>query len=305
MPRIRLTLLVAVLLAIAAPLHAQESKPSRLTIATYNVEWMLDVFDDPYSQDESHKPKPREEIEAVAKAIRKVNPDVVTFCELENEGVLRAMVREFLLDMGYEYIAADRTNSDRGQNLGVISRRPITSLTSHRFQDLPTEEGSTPRRFARDLWRVEIQATPRTSLGLYVVHLKSKLDGPNDPGSNKWRLSEINDARRIIGRELTANPDALLTMMGDFNDTPDSQAITTMMQPFSAKIGSLVDLHAAVAVNKRITYIKEPYRSTIDYILASPALAKCVVKGSAKVLDDEPLLSGSDHAPVVATFELP
>ena len=64
---------------------------------------------------------------------------LITFEELENEGVLHEMVREFLPDMGYEYIAVDTTNSDRGQNLGILSRKPIVSMTSHRMEELKLE----------------------------------------------------------------------------------------------------------------------------------------------------------------------
>ena len=59
---------------------------------------------------------------------------------------------------------------------------------------------------------------------------------------------------------------------------------------------------ADVPESNRITYLREPYRSQIDYILVSPALRERLVPGSAYVLSDDKLLAGSDHAPVSATF---
>ncbi|NJL32464.1 MAG: hypothetical protein HC898_13075 [Phycisphaerales bacterium] len=76
------------------------AQSSRLTLAAYNTQWLLDVFDDPYTSDEGIKPKPHEELVALAKALRAVDADVVGLSELENEGVLKAFVAELLPDMG-------------------------------------------------------------------------------------------------------------------------------------------------------------------------------------------------------------
>lgn len=284
--------------------QAPKSDPGRLTIAAYNVEFFLDVFDDPYTLDEGHAPKPRAEIEAVAKAIRELNPDVITFEELENEGVLRAMVREFLSDMGYDFIAVADTNSDRGQNLGVLSRRPIVSVTSHRFEDLKLGGEDQTWRFARDLWQVRIQATATQTIDLYSVHLKSKYDSQGDKESVKYRLAEATAARRIIAENFAQKPGQLAVMLGDFNDEPDSPTLKTLLAPRADGKAFLVDAHAKLAPEQRITYLREPYRSTIDYILVSPALAEKLIPNSAKVLADTAVLSGSDHAPISASFRL-
>lgn len=288
--------------------------PGRLTFASYNAAWLLDVFRDPYINDGDRKPKPRAEIELLAKAIREVNPDVLAVTEVENEGVLKGVVKEFLADMGYEYVTVAHTNSDRGQNLGIVSRRPIVSMTSHRFQELRLDGHDRTWRFARDLWRVEVQVTAKQNVELYIVHLKSKLDSADDKNSATWRLAEATAARRIINDRLARQPDALIAMLGDFNDTPESPTLATLLTAVpanaagkppldSAGFPGLSDSHASLPAKSRITYIKEPHRSTIDYILTSPALAKRLVPGSPRVLDDQAVLGGSDHAPVSAAFQ--
>jgi predicted extracellular nuclease len=283
-------------LLFASPALAQP-RDGQLTVAAYNIENFFDVFDDPYTGDEDNQVKPREGVEAVAKAIRAVNADVMAFEELENEGVLRAMVQEFLGDMGYEYIAVNRSNSDRGINLGVISRKPIVSLTSHRFQQLKVEGDPGTWSFARDLWKVRVQATPARTMDLYVVHLKSRHDSPGDPKSERWRYAEAVGAHRIIGQQLKADPKAWVVMLGDFNDTPETKSIKLLTS-------LLKDPHASLPAEARITYLHEPYRTPIDYTLVSPALFERVVPGSGKVLHDEALNKGSDHAPVSVTFRV-
>ncbi len=97
-------------------------------------------------------------------------------------------------------------------------------------------------------------------------------------------------------------------MMGDFNDTPGSPTLEALLDgPTGAAPkppAGLFDLHAGLPADERITYLKVPYRDTIDYILASSALKERMVLDSARVIQDGSLLGGSDHAPVTAKFDL-
>lgn len=292
-PTAPLVLIAALILAVA-PAHGDD----RLTIAAYNIENAFDVFDDPYTEDELSDVKQRWELEAIAGAIRALDADVVAFSELENEHVLLAMTAAFLSDLGYHYIASGPTNSGRGINLGLISRRPILRLTSHRFCELTLEPDAQIWRFARDVMQVTIQATDHSTVELFIVHFKSKRSSRGDPQSARWRLAEATAARRIIDALLAADPTALLAIVGDINDTPDSAVIRALQDG-----KGLVDVHAPLLAEQRLTYLREPYLDTVDYILVSPALARRLVPGSAKVLTNEVLLQGSDHAPLAATFD--
>lgn len=298
--RYRPVLLVLVaILTVATTTFAQDKPIEQITLMAYNVENMFDVFDDPYTEDERTDVKTRDEIRQIAAAIADQNPDVVVFSELENEYLLRAMVEEFLPEAGYDQIATMKTNSGRGINLGVISRVPIRAMTSHRLRTLTLPDEPKTWHFARDLFRVTLDIGSGQKLDVFAVHFKSKRDSPGDPDSNKWRLAEATAAKSIIGGLLKQDPSRLIAMAGDFNDTADSAVMKLLTDQ-----AKLVDVHAAVPSEKKITYLREPYRSQIDFILASPALAKCLVEGSTVVPDDTKLLAGSDHAPVVARFDL-
>lgn len=287
---------------------AGAAQPERVTIMTYNVKNMYDVFDDPYTFDEGTPVKPRVEIKLIASLIAKLDPDIVAFEELENEGVLKAMVREMLPDGGYQYVAAMPTNSGRGGNLGLISRQPIVSLTSHRFTDLALEMDHKNRawRFARDLLRIRIKLTARQVLDLYIAHFKSRRDSGSDTKSRHWRLAEAIAARRIIDRDRRRHPEHWMLLLGDLNDTPGSKTLQALLAPGQqpAAVAPLIDLHVRLQSQDRITYLRRPYRTTVDYMLASPALAGRLVPGSAHVVSDDLFLGGSDHAPVLATFDL-
>ena len=68
---------------------------------------------------------------------------------------------------------------------------------------------------------------------------------------------------------------------------------------------ALKNLFGDIPEAERITYNKEPYRSMIDFLLVSPAMADMYVKGSYEIhLQATVASGGSDHNPVVATFKL-
>ena len=278
--------------------------PGRVTVMSYNVQNMFDVFDDPYTFDETTRVKPRRQIGAVAAMISRADADIVAFQEIENEGVLRAMVREMLPEAGYQYIAALPTNSKRGIGLGLISRLPVLSLTSHRLQDLTLADRPQKWRFARDLLLARVRVAADRILAIFIVHFKSKLDSEGDEQSRRWRLAEAMATRRIIDAWRHEHPDGWTLLVGDVNDTPGSRTLNALLAPHRDALRPLIDLHAHLPADRRVTYLRPPYRSTVDYILAGPDLASRVVPSSAQVPADPSDLGGSDHAPVVAGFDL-
>lgn len=305
--------LLAALLIACTPAPRASAQPQTLTVGAYNVRNFLDVFDDPYSEDESVKVKPRDEIVAMAKAIKQLDADVVLFQELENEFVLQAMIDEFLPNEGYRHVAAQRTNSGRGINLGVISRFPITELRSYRFQTL-TNPAAPGRewRFARDLMRVTVDAGLDRPVDLFNVHLKSNRDGPDDPNSRLYRTAEAIRVKQIVREEIEQDPEALIVIAGDFNSNyetrPDQPrpwpAMAHLMEPEADGSHLLTDVHAHLSDEQRVTIPGDGRYppATFDYILVSPAMARAYVKDSADIVRSSALTVGSDHRPISAKF---
>ena len=288
-----------------APAAPALATPGRLRVMSYNLYNFFDVFDDPYTRDEDTRVKPRREIVPLAQAIRKSNPDVIAVQEVEAEGLLRAFVNDHLGDQGYRHVLVMPTNSDRGGNLGLISRLPIERVSSHRWTDLSLPGDPQSWRYARDVMQVRLRASPKLVIEVFVVHLKSKIDSPSDKNSARWRLSEARGLRALLDERLAAEPDALLCLMGDHNDEPDSPTIRTLTQPTPAGGAGMTDLHSHLPHGQRLTHRSQKYGdSTLDYIFASPALAKRSIRDGARVLEDKELTAGSDHAPILAEFTL-
>lgn len=307
----RIPLLMLLLVCFASPSTGKE-----VTVMSYNVENMFDVFDDPYTGDEGTDVKQRSEILAIAKAIAASDADIVVFQELENEHLLQGMVDTFLADAGYDHVACQQTNSGRGINLGVISRLPIKSLTSHRFKTL-THPDAPERtwKFARDAMQITVDVDGQ-DLHLFNVHLKSNSSRDGDPNSKLWRTSEAIALKGLVREKLKQDPDALILALGDFNSNIETRpeqprpwpATEHIRKPEADGTQLLSDAHDEIEdYDTRITLPGSgPYPPVIfDYIYASPKLHTMLVKGSAKVIHDRKLVSGSDHYPLYATYDIP
>lgn len=281
---------------------------------SYNVENMFDVFDDPYTGDESTDVKRRDAIAAIAKVIAHADADIVVFQELENEHLLEGMIKTFLPGAGYDYIACQRTNSTRGINLGVISRYPIKRLASYRFLKLTHPDAPDKAwRFARDAMHItlDIEGQP---LHIINVHLKSNSSSAGDRNSMKWRSAEVLGIKSIVREVLTEQPSANALVMGDFNSNIETRpeqprpwpATELMRVPEKDGGRLLIDVFDGIPYDQRVTILgDEKYPPAVfDYIYATPALAKKLEKNSPLVIRDKQLTSGSDHLPVIASFEI-
>ena len=97
------------------------------------------------------------------------------------------------------------------------------------------------------------------------------------------RLEEAKLLRETVDACLTANPNANLVVLGDFNDTKDSASIKAVVGRGKQK---LVDTrpterngdNAASRAPRNVAwthyYAKDDTYSRIDYILLSPAMAR-------------------------------
>ena len=304
-------LLIAIIATVLLPVHrlvdslqAQPADPVRVTLGTYNVRNFFDVHDDPYTEDETAYVKSNKSIRALGKVIKEMNADFIGLQEMENEGILRRFIGWHLEDQGYRYNWVNRMEGTRGINTGFLSKTFVSAITMHRFDELSLPDDDRTWRFARGVIKAVLQPVKGVNIHVYVLHLKSKWSTDNDPQSKMWRLAEATRVAELIDELYQQDPDALVAVIGDLNDTPDSPPIQRILKRNDGS-DRLLDVHDGISPDDRVTYLRAPYRATVDYILASPSLHKCLVDQSAKVLSPKVVEEASDHAPLVATFEFP
>lgn len=280
-----------------APRPMQRVTPGQLVVASYNTLNLFDDVDDPYRDDESTPAKPRDEMMHLAQGIESLNADVIAMEEVENRDYLQRFVDVFLPDLGYKEVVLFEGNDLRGIDVAVISRVPIGTVRSNRHLKFVGEDGVV-QHFQRDLLQVTIEPEGGDPLEIWVVHLKSKRGG--DPVSDVIRLAEAAEIRRQLDARLKADPEARIVVTGDFNDTPESKSIQTIIGSGEQAMWSA---HTDLPNPNVITYNEGEFKSMIDYMLCTPAMHGRYVKGSFQVVQGSIETTGSDHNPIVATFK--
>jgi endonuclease/exonuclease/phosphatase family metal-dependent hydrolase len=200
--------------------------------------------------------------------------------------------------MGYKDVVLFEGNDARGIDVGLISRIPVGDVRSHRHLRFPGHDGRTSR-FQRDVLSVMLEPDGAEPLEVWVLHLKSNSGGRET--AEPIRLAEAQEVRRLLDRVLAENAAARILVMGDFNDTPETATLKTIIGQGSVALWSA---GSDLSDRSLVSYNKGDFRSVIDYILCSPAMAEHYVKGSFQIPQGSVDTTGSDHNPVTATFRL-
>ena len=276
-------------------------------VATYNVENYLD------QPTESRRyPKSAEARAKIREGIRALKPDVLA---LEEMGTTNALLelRDSLKAEGLDFPFWEHVSGhDTNIHVAVLSKFPFTAHRPHTNDQFLL----SGRRFhvSRGFAEVDIKVNPNYSFTLIAAHLKSRRPVAVADEA-ELRLEEAKVLREIIDADLAANPNANLVVLGDFNDTYNTASTKAVIGRGKTK---LIDTRPAErngdnAPNpiprfepRNITWthyygVEDTY-SRIDYIFLSPGMAREWVKDETYILMIPNWGVGSDHRPLVATF---
>lgn len=188
--------------------------------------------------------KPEKALRALAERIGRLDAHVLAIQEVENIDALRRFNRD-VLDDPYPYEVLIEGNDPRFIDVGLLSRLPVTNVTSHRFEVHPDDVQPI---FGRDLLEVDVldPRRRRRLVKVYVNHLKSKFVpfGVRDRDDAQRR----NDLRRrrqaeTVARVVAARtrPRTRYVVLGDFNDAPDAAPLEPMVTGLGL-VDALVDV---------------------------------------------------------------
>ncbi len=303
---LRITISVAALAAVWAFSTRSSAAAETFRVATYNLESYLDI------PTETRGAKPPEAKTTVRDTILTLKPDILALQEMGRTNALlelQAGLKGAGLDLPYwEHVSGFDTNI----HLAILSKFPFAARKPH-TRDVFLLSG---RRFrvSRGFGEVDIQITPGYTLTLLVAHLKSRRAVPQ-ADETELRVEEAKVLREKIDARLAANPEANLVVVGDFNDTKDSESIKTVMGKGKLKLvdtrppehnGDAPVAVESVARERAITwthfYGADDTYSRVDFILLSRGLAREWVTNQTYVLNLPDWGLASDHRPVVATF---
>jgi endonuclease/exonuclease/phosphatase family metal-dependent hydrolase len=235
---------------------------------------------------------------------------------LQEMGTTNALLelRDSLKAEGLDYPYWEHvTGFDTNIHVAILSKFPFAARRPHTNDNFLL----SGRRFrvSRGFAEVDIQVNPNYSFTLITAHLKSKRPIPQADEA-EMRLEEAKLLREKVDARLAANPNANVVVLGDFNDTKDSASNKAVIGRGKHK---LVDTRPAEQNGDNVPstnpawdprnitwthfYGKEDTYSRIDYLLLSPGMAHEWAASETYVLTLANWGVGSDHRPLVATFE--
>ena len=308
MNRNRCSLLPLTIFCALAQVAAFPASAETFRVATYNVANYLDQTTESRRQVKSAEAKAK-----VCESIRAMKPDVIAFEEM---GSLSAFMelRDSLKQDGLDYPNWEHINGwDTNIHVAVLSKFPIVARRPHTNDNFLL----SGRRFRvnRGFAELDLKVNDHYTFTLLAAHLKSRRPVPEGDEA-EIRLEEAKLLREKIDADFAANPNANLIVLGDFNDTKDSKSTKAIIGHGKHK---LVDTRPAERNGDNLPnsnpawepmnvtwthyYGKEDTYSRIDYIMLSPGMAREWVTNETYIPTIPNWGLGSDHRPIVATFE--
>ena len=211
-----------------------------------------------------------------ARVIRDVHADVIGIVEAEHRPGLAAFNRTLLRSVGAEpfsHIMLIDGNDDRGIDVGLMSRDeyPIEHILSHVDDTLP--DGT--QVFSRDCPEYEVRTPAGHHVLVLLNHLKSKGFGSRAESDAKRRLQPERVA--AIYRERVNVQTPYVAVIGDFNDTPDSEPLQPLLGGTDLK--DAFEHEGFDDGGYPGTFGLCNQDNKIDYLLLSPALYDTVQAG--------------------------
>ena len=292
----------------AAPWPAALLPPQRsddqLVVVTWNLENFFDEVDD--TGDEAEPKFTPAEIgvkqQKLAYVIGRVLgcPTLLGVQEVEHAHLLLALADKLQVTCGFQYAVTHLESPDargidvallsdprRVQVVEVVLQQSCTSIETGIYDPAIVCEGVQQPLFSRPPLQVQVLVDERP-FTILINHFKSKREGAVETAPR--RLAQAQHINQLARGLLTADPQANIIVMGDFNDFEQSQPLREM----TAK-GHLTNPHLQMPDDQRYSYVYGGISQLIDGILVSPELADHIdIAGIQHVSADFPFETAFD-----------
>lgn len=247
-------------------------------VAFWNLENFFDFTDTGYSssdtdfspEGERHWTKSRfwKKCHGVAKTVLWMSdrygrmPDVMGVAEVENRGVLQAVLNGTLLKK-HDYVQVHEDSPDtRGIDVALIYRKSVWKCLEARTVPISSDMDGRPLR-TRDILYVCLKDREGETYHFLVNHHPSKYGGAKE---SETKRAAVMNAMVSVCDSLVKAGEGNIISMGDFNDTPDGEA-------FSLTGKSLVNMSLPLSGKGRGTIRYAGKWELIDMFLTSGDIA--------------------------------
>jgi len=281
----------------------------------------------------------RSKMEFLTDVLGRLDPDVAVIDEVREPESFDELA-DRLGAHPYRFLG-DAPPVKRRIQVGILSRLPILEQGQWREFPavLPGPEGETSGLgFRRVMPWSRLELPNGEALLVVAVHLKSRRAAAEEIPetepprrrrllgralSNLIRISEAAGLRCLLDVAMDRNTADHYAVLGDFNDTPDSTALSLVMgledeegsELAQSEVRRLFQALWRVPADRAFSYVGRGQRLLFDHILVSQRLSLGLVAAGveSQLLEAERRQHSdhpegyprSDHAPVWATFELP
>ena len=314
--------------------YVKESNDKRLSVASYNLENLFDLVDDPGKDDAGSTPSAAAleiKLTKLSRAIvEKLQvPDIILVQEVENQEILQVLAQRVndTAASGYQSLSFDSSDV-RGIEVGVLwnsHRLDLLHAEALAGKEIERAFGASSASPGREPLMAVFQFLGH-NLTVVGNHFKSKsgddeLFGIRQPprrDSETQRKLQAAAVRGFVDRWLMSDHRANVIVAGDFNDfafaEPGEGEDHTLGILQGREPGYIMsNLIQRVAPAQRYSYIFEGNAQVLDHMLVSPALydrfEKIVIPHinadfpAALARDAGTVYRGSDHDPIIAEFE--
>jgi predicted extracellular nuclease len=263
--------------------YSQDMVSKPLRIMFYNVENLFDIYDDSITDDNDFLPQGlmrwnreryTKKITSLYKTIVAAGewdaPAVVAFCEIENRNVLEDLVYNTYLSKFDYNIIHEESPDRRGIDVCLIYRKKIARVLSYRYW-IPAEI------LKRDFNSRSILYT-KILLGNDTIHLIV-----NHWPSRRGGVLAGENIRLLISSMVREKVDSLFergqsgvkaVILGDFNSTPDEQAIKSLLTSGSSH-DTLINLSDPLNEQGLGTYRYMGTWELFDQVIVTAPLLSC------------------------------
>jgi hypothetical protein len=225
----------------------------------YNMENFFDTIDNPMKGDNEYLPQSKKnwdskkyfhKVKRMANAFDSlfpVAPGLFGFCEVENESVVKDMLKASGKKESDFGILVTTENDQRGMNAGLMYFKKQFSLKSWKTLNATVPE--KPRHPTRDILFAHLIFNNTTPVFVFVVHWPSRLKGENETEYRRKYAAAI--MREHCDELLKTDPQARIIIMGDFNDYPTNSSLGLTLLAIANPVGvrefynPFYDLHLA------------------------------------------------------------
>ena len=252
-----------------------------------------------------------------ARVIHDLKADVLAVVEAESRPVLEQFNQQILKAVGgqpFRHVMVIDGNDSRGIDVGLLTGQdhPIGLMRSH----VDDRDNQGNDIFSRDCPEYAIPLPGGQTLWVLVNHLKSKGYGGKE-ASDRKRKAQATRVKAIYEAKV-ASGDDLIAIVGDFNDTPDSDPLAPLLK--QTDLQDVFEHPDFDDGGHPGTYGLCNAGNKIDYILLSPKLFQRVKAGGVmrqgmwpgvkpkrwETYDDldDPKNAASDHAALWVDLDL-